>query len=92
MFAEECLEELELLLDRVLSEPRLLRARASRIMLDRILSESRHISARASRIMPRDKFSHKILERELRDMVKRKDPNGNDDTIFIQQNKDTCQW
>ena len=75
----ECLEDFLSLLDKVWSHP--------------------HISIGAS-ILSRvgfksimgDRYSYKVLERELKDLVKRRGPDGNEDITFRQQNEDTCRW
>ena len=76
----ECLEDFLILLDKVWSHPRIFSIRApilSRVGLKSSLG---------------DKYDYKVLERELKDLVKRRGPDGNEDTTFRQQNEDTCRW
>lgn len=61
-------------------------------MLDNVWSQRRTFSIRSYTFMPREKYSHEALERALKDMVKRKNPDGNKDATFRQQNEDMCRW
>lgn len=76
----ECLEDFLILLDKVWSHPRIFSIRVP--ILSRVGLKSRL----------GDRYEYRVLERELKDLVKRRGPDGNEDITFIQENEDTCRW
>ena len=40
----------------------------------------------------RYKYNYKVVEREIKDMISRKVPDANADTIFRQRNDNTSRW
>lgn len=76
----ECLEEFLILLDKGWSHPRIFSITAP------ILSRAGLKSSLG------DRYDYIVLERELKDLVKRRGPDGNEDITFRQQNEDTCRW
>ena len=61
-------------------------------LLDNVWSQHQTFSIRSYTFWPREKYSHEALELALKDMVKRKNPDGNEDATFRQQNEDMCRW
>ncbi|KAL9063876.1 MAG: hypothetical protein Q9161_009226 [Pseudevernia consocians] len=60
-------------------------------LLRNVWGQPRLFNLRARRFWPRDKYDYRILMRELKDLVKRKSRNGNQDETFRQQNEDRCR-
>lgn len=75
----ECLEDFLILLDKVWSHPHI-------SIGESILSRVGFKSSLG------DRYHYLDLERELKDLVKRRGPDGNEDITFRQQNEDTCRW
>lgn len=76
----ECLEDFLILLEKAWSHPRIFSIRVP--ILSRLVHKARL----------QDTYDDTLLERELKDLVKRRGPDGNEDITFRQQNEDTCRW
>ena len=61
-------------------------------LLRNVWGQPRIFNLRARTFWPRDKYDYRILIRELKDLVQRKSPNGNQDETFRQHNEDWCRW
>ena len=60
-------------------------------LLDTVWSKPRFFYIRPLTSWTGEKYSHRTLELALKDMVKRRTPDGENAT-FRQQNQGTCRW
>ena len=61
-------------------------------LLRKVLGQFRILNLRARTFWPRDKYDYRKFMRDLKDLVKRGSPNGNENETFRQHNEDRCRW
>ena len=61
-------------------------------LLRNVWGQPRFFNLRAGKFWPRDKYDYRILMRKVKNLVRRRSGNGNEDETFRQQNEDTCRW